>query len=576
MTGSSIQRLPFTTEQFEAWGRSTPEATNWPVVYTLDGGGEVYVGESLNMLNRARQHRANRDRGVLDEMRVIVDPTFNKSVCLDLESYLIRLFSGDGMMRVQNRNVGIVDADYYDRASYRERFRDIFEQLRHDDLFSKSIPEIENSDLFKLSPFKSLTQDQAFAVEAILDGLFEDLDAGRASTSVVQGSAGTGKTIVAIYLLKLLRDVQAAPPVEEVESDSLFADFFAQGYASSLEGRRIGFVVPQQSLRTSVQRVFSRTPGLDASMVVTPFQVGQDGGRWDLLVVDEAHRLSQRASQASGVQNRQFQDITVELFGVDDKTKTQLDWITAKSDHQILLLDRAQSIRPGDLPADVTRSVVDKAVADGRWYPLMTQMRVQAGKDYVAFVRAMLSDSLPRPEDFGDYDLRLFDDLGEMRRSLRAREEAYGLARLVAGYAWPWRSKKDTSAPDIELDGERLQWNRTAVDWISSPTSFDEVGSVHTVQGYDLNYAGVIIGPDLVFEVTTGRVRFQRDRYFDKRGMRNNNILGITYSDDDLLELVRNIYVVLLTRGIRGTYVYIVDPALRERVRSVIRASARR
>jgi DUF2075 family protein len=107
-------------------------------------------------------------------------------------------------------------------------------------------------------------------------------------------------------------------------------------------------------------------------------------------------------------------------------------------------------------------------------------------------------------------------------------------------------------------------WNRTPTDWINSPTSIDEVGSIHTVQGYDLNYAGVIIGKDLRFDRITQKIQFSRDDYFDKKGLENNRMQGLIYSDEEILEFVKNIYRVLMTRGIKGTYVYICDPELRE------------
>mgnify|MGYP000482258452 CR=1 FL=1 len=108
-----------------------------------------------------------------------------------------------------------------------------------------------------------------------------------------------------------------------------------------------------------------------------------------------------------------------------------------------------------------------------------------------------------------------------------------------------------------------MRWNSTASDWINSPNSVEEVGSIHTVQGYDLNYAGVIIGPELGYDEATGRITFNRDKYFDVKGKENNQKLGLVYSDEDLLQYVLNVYRVLLTRGIRGTYIYIVDEKLR-------------
>ncbi|MGO1440812.1 MAG: DNA/RNA helicase domain-containing protein, partial [Brevibacterium yomogidense] len=90
----------------------------------------------------------------------------------------------------------------------------------------------------------------------------------------------------------------------------------------------------------------------------------------------------------------------------------------------------------------------------------------------------------------------------------------------------------------------------------------NEAGSIHTIQGYDLNYAGVIIGRDLRYDPATDRMYFDRQNYHDSKGMENNRVLGISYTDDDLLSFVQNIYKVLLTRGIRGTFVYAEDPAM--------------
>jgi DUF2075 family protein len=122
----------------------------------------------------------------------------------------------------------------------------------------------------------------------------------------------------------------------------------------------------------------------------------------------------------------------------------------------------------------------------------------------------------------------------------------------------------------IEIGELWLRWNGTQTDWNASPSSHDEVGSIRTVQGYDLNYAGVIIGPDLRFDTTTGRIVVDRASYFDKTGKEANKALCRTYSDDDLLWYIQNVYAVLLTGGIRGTYVYIHDLALREHLRQFL------
>ncbi|VXB99774.1 DNA/RNA helicase domain-containing protein [Pseudoclavibacter sp. 8L] len=542
------------------------------MVYVLDGPrgarrGSVYVGQTISAESRLTQHLASQTKAGLRSARVILDDTFNKSVCLDLESHLIRWFAGDGEYTVLNGNEGVADSAYYSREDYRESFEEIFEQLRADGLFEQTIPEIENSDLFKLSPFKALSRDQTIAADQILKGLFEDLElkGEERSMSVVEGSPGTGKTIVAIYLLKLLAEIRDWDENEPRESNTLFADFFVRENKDLLEGKRMGLVVPQQSLRRSIRNVFKKTPNLHPGMVLSPFDLGKVEEPFDILFVDETHRLNQRANQASGVLNKKFAEINKGIFGADSPQYTQLDWVRKRSRHSICMLDVNQTVRPADLPREVMLGLLDEVRRDERHYPLMTQMRVKAGTDYIGFVQRLLRGErgLMLP-DLGEYDLRFFDDVGEMRAAIRERDAEVGLSRMVAGYAWDWVSKGKTDVYDIELDGERMRWNSTDKDWINSPNALEEVGSIHTVQGYDLNYAGVIIGPDLRGDPMTGEIRADKAAYRDKKGKEANKVLGKTYGDAELLEYIRNIYSVLMTRGMRGTYIYVTDPGVCE------------
>lgn len=578
MTSFEVEKLEFNGPSVKRWAEAERRHTNWPVVYVLDSDseratpaelGDIYVGETINAAARLRQHLESPEKTSLTTVRVIVDDQFNKSVCLDLESFLIGLLAGDGGFRVLNRNDGITNADYFDRERYRRTFGEVFERLRADGVFSRSIPQIRNSDLFKFSPFKALSDDQAIAVEDILSGLFEDLAAGRGSTAVIRGDPGTGKTIIAIYLLKLLADIGRATDIEDIDSDSLFSEFFLEGNRELVADLRMGIVVPQQSLRNTIKKVFKRTPGLDPGMVLNPFEVGLDAGDYDLLIVDETHRLNQRANQSSAARNRQFGEINTALFGEDDRRWTQLDWIRAKSRHQIFLLDAAQTVRPADLPQSDLAELTRQATSEHRLYPLVSQFRVRAGADYIADVRRVLSSTPPsRTLTFENYEIALFDSLPDMIAEIRARDSAVGLSRLVAGYAWEWKSKPDKSLYDIEIGDVRLRWNGTITDWIASPNSVEEVGSIHTVQGYDLNYAGVIIGPDLRFDPDEQVLYADRASYFDKKGKEGRP--GTKIGDDQLLAFITNIYAVLMTRGILGTFVFVVDPALREYLRRFI------
>ena len=556
-----------------AVAEAAPKLANWPVVYVLNGSraekdrGRVYVGESTNFLTRMYQHLKSDTKVGLDRVEVVVDDTFNKSVCLDLESHLIRFAAGDGTNEVLNGNAGIVDADYYDRERYRAAFDDIYEELRERGLFSMPLADVINSELFKYSPFKALNVDQRSAVFDIMEVLAEDF--GRMDSvhesMIVSGGPGTGKTIVAIFLLKLLADLGQNLQEETDIPDSEFSGFFVEGIRERFENLRIAFVIPQQALRTSVGKVFSRTPGLDASMVLSPFDVGKADGTFDLLIVDEAHRLTRYASQAHGTLTADFRKINHVLFDGKKPEASQLDWLVAKSRNLILMLDADQSVRPRDL----TRAEIEcfrDSLDSRRTYELKTQMRALGGEDYIEYVHDIFSADPPTTKlTFDKYELGLIDDPKTMVDLIRRKDEEFGLGRIIAGYAWKWVSRKDRAAYDIELrNGVRMRWNSNEKDWITSPKSREEAGSIHTIQGYDLNYAGVIIGGDIRYDLEAEKLYVDRANYFDAAGKANVKLANEVTTDAMLLKFICNIYSVLLTRGIRGTFIHVVDPGLRE------------
>lgn len=179
---------------------------NWPVVYLLNDDEEAYVGETHHVSVRMSQHLSNAAKRKLTEMRIITGNDFNKSVILDLEAFLIKHMSSDGKYKLLNGNHGLQDHDYYQRSQYNETFRKIWNKLKAENIVGHTISEIENSTLYKYSPYKSLGAEQVHAEMEILKALADGGDRGRGKTIVVKGGAGTGKTILAIYLMKLFAD----------------------------------------------------------------------------------------------------------------------------------------------------------------------------------------------------------------------------------------------------------------------------------------------------------------------------------------------------------------------------------
>ena len=147
-----------------------------------------------------------------------------------------------------------------------------------------------------------------------------------------------------------------------------------------------------------------------------------------------------------------------------------------------------------------------------------------------------------------------------MYTQLKIKEEKHSLCRLVAGFSWPWVSdiRGDTpDAIDIKIEGLEFQWNRTPDDWVNSPNAFNEVGSIHTTQGYDLNYTGIIFGEEIVFNKKTKKIEIIKEKYFDKYGKQQA-------TDEDLKSYIINIYKTIMYRAIKGSFIYACDKNLRE------------
>ncbi len=567
MTDFEIKRFRFSVEEIAVQSAIERKIKNWPVVYTISDSKRIYIGESTSAANRLGQHKKNPKKSTLEVAQVILHEKFNISATKDLEARLINYFHGDNKYKVENEAPGLRDAEYFDKTSYSIVFEQVFEELRLQGFFTRSLKQIENENLFKFSPFKSLNEDQAIAIEGILDSIITGEPATIGNEIVVQGGPGTGKTIIAIYLMKLLSDISTRGGDDDLDRDSFFFDFFTDEYRELLSTWRIAIVIPQQALRATIQNAFKCIPGLNAKMVLTPWEVASSSESFDLLIVDEVHRLKMRSNMNTAQLNGKFRDNNIAIFGKDDNSYTQLDWIRAKSRNRVFLLDSEQSVMPQDLPEHVVSALVEDSKDNHSHFKLLSQMRVKGGEEYIKFISEVLSETYPAVvRSFEEYDLRLFADIRSFQDAIVEKESSHKLSRMVAGYAWDWKSRDDETGTikDISIDGLELVWNRARKDWVSSDGAQDEVGSIHTVQGYDLNYCGVIIGRDLQFDKTTNRIVFSRDDYRDTKGKENNVKLGIYPSDQDLLTYVKQIYRVLLTRGIRGTYIYVVDPDLRD------------
>ena len=190
--------------------------SNWPMLYILDNGKQAYIGESNHVKNRMSQHHGSLDKRIFDKVHFIYSSKFNQSVTFDYESKLIQYIVADELYEVRNKNAGMAEKEYYGKKEYDEKFQVLWRRLQREKIVKHSLEELENSDLFKYSPYKELNNDQRTAVEEIITSLKQDEN----QTVIVNGWPGSGKTIVAIFLLKYLRD------------------------SEEFQDKKIGFVVP--------------------------------------------------------------------------------------------------------------------------------------------------------------------------------------------------------------------------------------------------------------------------------------------------------------------------------------------
>ena len=342
------------------------------------------------------------------------------------------------------------------------------------------------------------------------------------------GPPGSGKTIVAIFLLKYLRD------------------------SEEFQDKKIGFVVPQTSLRKTLKGIFRSIYGLKSSDVLSPSDVTKQF--YDILLVDEAHRLHQYKNisyMGAFKKNCEKIGLTIE--------SDELDWILHQCKCPVLFYDEMQVVGPSGI--DVSRfhkkMEIEQAKRMITYYNLFTQMRVNGGNDYIEYVKNILSGTVREKKNFENYEFRLMTDFKAFNDLMYQKEEEVQLVRMVAGYAWEWISKNDKTVFDIEIQGIKKQWNHCTEGWVHSKEAINEVGCIHSTQGYDLNYAFIILGDEIGYDPVKKKIMIRPENYYDQNGKK-------TVGYEELKEYIQHIYYVLMTRGIRGSYLYVCDQELRK------------
>ncbi len=525
---------------------------NWPVVYILNNNGvnQAYVGETIDTNSRIFTHLQTPSKKHLQEAHLISSKKFNKSVTLDIESNLIKYLGADGKYKLLNGNLGLTNHSYFQREEYYwDMFKNIWNGLISKGIAQHSLEHITNSDLFKYSPYKTLSADQRKNLMLIIDALLSD----DKKSIMVEGGAGTGKTILAIFLFKLMLTTDEDFNFREFGEDEIEFVEKVKLLKTKYPNPKMGLVISMGSFRKTMKKVFRNINGLNSDLVIGPSDL--EYGHYDILFVDESHRLRKRVNL--GPYFKIF-DRVCNALSLDKQTSSELAWTQLRANKALYFYDPKQSIKPSDVNAIEFENI--KNASNSINVKLYSQFRVKGGNGFVDFVHQLLDNSFKdKSYKYNDikYDLLLFDNFSNFVNELRKKNVKHKLSRFIAGYAWPWISQKDVNAFDIEIDNIKLKWNSTSTDYINLDVDANEVGCIHTTQGYDLNYAAIIFGPEIIYNPISKEIEIVKENYKDRNG-------SATITDKSILkDYIINIYKTIMLRGILGCYIYVCDENLR-------------
>lgn len=380
-----------------------------------------------------------------------------------------------------------------------------------------------------------MVDEQKIVYEAVKNLVKKSQEDNQKYTVIVEGGPGTGKSVVAIQLLADL-----------ITNNNLTVSYVTKNAAP----RNVYFEkLKQGKAKNNFVKALFKGSG---SFYDCPSNV------YDCLIVDESHRLNKKSG----------------LF--QNKGENQIKEIIEASKVSVFFIDEDQVVTAKDIGSVAEISYWAKQLGSklykGEQYKLSSQFRCNGSDGYIAFIDDVLGiRQTANADGFDvDYDIRLFDNPCEMREALREKNRINNKARMIAGYCYEWISKNNPTLYDIVLPcGFEATWNyNNTSTWAIDEESFEQVGCIHTSQGLEFDYIGVIIGKDLRY--LNGKVITDES----KRARTDQSLRGINNPDClvDADEIIRNTYKTLLTRGQKGCYIYCEDEQLKEYLRNRLKA----
>ena len=354
-------------------------------------------------------------------------------------------------------------------------------------------------------------------------------------TIIVEGGPGTGKSVIAINLLVEL--TQSGQVVQYVSKNSAPRTVYQKKLKGTIK-------------KSSIDNMFK------GSGVYTE----APNNCVNTIIVDEAHRLNAKSGM--------FQNLG----------ENQIKEIIHASKCSVFFIDESQRVTLSDIGSvDEIKKWAKQADSEIIMLKLLSQFRCNGSDGYLAWIDDVLEIRETANYDLSDidYDIKVFDKAIDLRRAIEAKNDENHRSRILAGYCWNWikDGKNDTNVYDIVIGDFKMSWNLGNSIFALDDTSINEVGCIHTSQGLEFDYVGVIIGNDMKY--SEGRITTD----FNERASTDQSLKGIKklYKEDSAEatakadEIIKNTYRTLMTRGMKGCYIYCVDKKLSEYLKTRIK-----
>ncbi|KAA6447230.1 DUF2075 domain-containing protein [Bacillus swezeyi] len=512
---------------------------NYPIVYILYNEKKkptAYIGQTVQAARRLRNHIDDNRRKSLNHFILIGHEKFHQSATYNIESNLINYFIADNRYQLQNvsQTRSREMHNYYQKPFYNEEiFQVIWEKLREEKIVSDPLENLRNKDIYKLSPYKELSPQQLDIKNKILDFCKEHIQKEGNHVIVIEGDAGTGKSVLLSSLFNTIQDLAKAK--------------------HPLGGKDNYLLVNHSEMLKTYKSIANSLPNLKKKsfMKPTPFinEKTKTGATADIVLVDEAHLL---LTKEDSYNNFRYQN--------------QLDEIIKRSKITVVIFDPKQVLKIKSYWNDrLLEEIINQY--DAKTVKLTDQMRMNANPETMKWIDSFVEKKiLSLPTEDSSFELKIFEDAAAFKKAIERKNNKDGLSRIVSTF--DYLHKKDKKTYIVDEEGINMPWNSTQdkVTWAENPNSIKEVGSIYTVQGFDLNYVGVVLGPSVSYDEDNDELVIDTSKYKDTGAFVSRTDLSPEQNEQIKEQIILNSINVLMKRGIHGLYIYATDPKLRKRL----------